>query len=195
MSKYEFSSTEPSETKSVTATAVTWVDVALQVVVRGSGLLLLGIGMFIAIKVVFEAWGLYHDPTPVERFATRIEQGSQLDAALFASRPSEAEAEPASLAPEPLEAMDLEPLEGVRPRAGGSSRPPPAPSRPVAAKAEPEPPAPGLRLSYFAAWAIILMLLLLVGRLAIAAIATGGQLALYDVQLRRVLASIGKVKS
>jgi hypothetical protein len=42
-----------------------------------------------------------------------------------------------------------------------------------------------LRLSYFIAWPIVMLLLLLVGRLAMAAIRTGGELALYDVQIRR----------
>ena len=41
------------------------------------------------------------------------------------------------------------------------------------------------RLSYFIAWPIVLLLLLLIGRLAMAAIKTGGELALFDVQFRR----------
>lgn len=43
----------------------------------------------------------------------------------------------------------------------------------------------GLRLSYFAAWFIALLLMFVVGSLAMAAITTGGQLALYDLQFRR----------
>lgn len=42
-----------------------------------------------------------------------------------------------------------------------------------------------LRLSYFAAWFIALLLIFVVGSLAMAAITTGGQLALYDLQFRR----------
>ena len=49
----------------------------------------------------------------------------------------------------------------------------------------PEERTPAFRLSYFVAWAIALLLLMLVGRLSIAAVKTGGELALYDVQLRR----------
>lgn len=41
------------------------------------------------------------------------------------------------------------------------------------------------RLSYFAAWAIVLCLLLVVGRIAVWAIKTGGELALYDTDLKR----------
>ena len=43
----------------------------------------------------------------------------------------------------------------------------------------------GFRLSYFVAWIIGILLLMLVGRLAIAAIKTGGELALYDLQIKR----------
>lgn len=42
----------------------------------------------------------------------------------------------------------------------------------------------GLRLSYFAAWFIVLLLMFVIGSLAMAAIATGGQLVLYDLQVR-----------
>lgn len=43
----------------------------------------------------------------------------------------------------------------------------------------------GFRLSYFVAWAIAILLLMLIGRLAIAAVKTGGELALYDLQIKR----------
>lgn len=51
-----------------------------------------------------------------------------------------------------------------------------------------EPPAEVLqfRFSYFIAWAVVLLLLMLIGRLTIWFIRTGGELALYDVQVRRV---------
>jgi hypothetical protein len=42
------------------------------------------------------------------------------------------------------------------------------------------------RFSYFIAWAVVLLLLMLIGRLTIWFIKTGGELALYDVQVRRV---------
>jgi hypothetical protein len=46
-------------------------------------------------------------------------------------------------------------------------------------------PGNGLRLSYFAAWFIALLLIFVIGSLAMSAITTGGQLALYDLQLKR----------
>ena len=43
----------------------------------------------------------------------------------------------------------------------------------------------GFRFSYFAAWILAIMLLMLVGRLALAAVKTGGELALYDMQIKK----------
>jgi len=42
----------------------------------------------------------------------------------------------------------------------------------------------GLRISYFAAWLIVLLLMFVIGILAMTAVTTGGQLALYDLQVR-----------
>jgi disulfide bond formation protein DsbB len=44
---------------------------------------------------------------------------------------------------------------------------------------------PTLRVSYFLAWIIALVLLMVIGGLAASAIRTGGQLALYDLQVKR----------
>ena len=48
----------------------------------------------------------------------------------------------------------------------------------------------GFRLSYFVAWVISLLLLMLIGRLAIAAVKTGGELVLYDRQVQRLAREI-----
>lgn len=48
-------------------------------------------------------------------------------------------------------------------------------------------PAPPFRLAYFAAWVIALLLLLVLGQLAIAAIHVGGSLASSDVAIKRLL--------
>jgi Na+/proline symporter len=42
-----------------------------------------------------------------------------------------------------------------------------------------------LRLTYFVAWILVVLLLLVIGGLAMSAIKTGGQLALYDLQVKR----------
>jgi hypothetical protein len=43
----------------------------------------------------------------------------------------------------------------------------------------------GLRMSYFLAWGIVLFLLFIAGRLALGAVRIGGELALYDAQLKQ----------
>ncbi|OUR71215.1 hypothetical protein A9Q78_10455 [Methylophaga sp. 41_12_T18] len=48
------------------------------------------------------------------------------------------------------------------------------------------PEQASLRLSYFLAWIIALLLLMVIGGLAASAIRTGGQLALYDLQVKRL---------
>lgn len=46
-------------------------------------------------------------------------------------------------------------------------------------------PAPSLKVSYYLAWVIAILLLLLIGRLAMSAVKTGGELALYDTNVKR----------
>lgn len=41
-----------------------------------------------------------------------------------------------------------------------------------------------LRLSYFCAWVIVLLLMLLIARISLTAIKTGGELALFDTQMK-----------
>lgn len=49
----------------------------------------------------------------------------------------------------------------------------------------PNPKQQSLRLTYFIAWIVAVLLLLVIGGLAMSAIRTGGQLALYDLQVKR----------
>jgi len=130
-----------------------------QVVVRGSGFVLLAVGLWIALAVISEAWSLYQEPQRVERFAVAIEQGSHLDRALAASSTGRSAA--GDEASNPAEVLE-------RAQAAGS----PAEGT-------------GFRLSYFIAWVITILLLMLIGRLAIAAVKTGGELVLYDLQIKR----------
>jgi uncharacterized membrane protein len=44
---------------------------------------------------------------------------------------------------------------------------------------------PSLRVTYFIAWIVVILLLLVIGGIAMSAIKTGGQLALYDLQVKR----------
>lgn len=49
-----------------------------------------------------------------------------------------------------------------------------------------EPEQKNIRLTYFLAWMIAIFLLMIIGHLAFTAIRTGGQLALYDLQVKKI---------
>jgi disulfide bond formation protein DsbB len=115
---------------------------AVTALVRVAGLVLVLVGLWAGVKVVLEAWGLYRDPTAVERLATVIDRASHIDA-LISPRAA------------------ATPTEGAA-RPGSSTQAPAEPFRP----------------SYFLAWAVAILLLLLVGKLASWTVRAGGQLAL-----------------
>lgn len=103
------------------------------------------VGLWIGLKAINEAWGLYKEPQNIERFALAIEKGSNLDKSLSSIQSGEKGADANSQSESVL----------------------------------------GFRLSYFAAWMLAILLLMLVGRLALAAVKTGGELALYDMQIKK----------
>lgn len=121
----------------------------LSILVRLLGLVMLLIGLFVGIKVIFQAWELYKEPQNIERFADAIEQGSHLDVML------------AKFTPHPTETVTQQPLQKA------------------------ETSTESLSLTYFLAWIIAVLLLMVIGGLASSAIRTGGQLALYDLQVKR----------
>lgn len=124
----------------------------LSIIVRLLGLIMLVIGLYIGIKVIFEAWNLYDQPQRIERFADAIEQGSHLDSLLssFAvETPSNGENDRQTFVPKKDKQNE------------------------------------SIRVTYFLAWFIAIILLMVVGALASSAIKTGGQLALYDLQVKR----------
>ena len=141
----------------------------LSLVVRGFGVVLLVVGLVVALIVIVSAWSLYSDPTRIETFARAVEHGSNLDATL------------SMVAQHGQQQLDA----GVRAGANDSV---------VAATAAAQAPplSPTFRFSYFAAWFIAILLLLLNGRLAIAAVRTGGELALYDVQVKKLARALLK---
>jgi hypothetical protein len=127
----------------------------LSIVVRICGLLLLFIGLWIAIQVFSEALALYKDPTNIERMATAIEAGSNIDKSIAPIQES--------LLGEDEVTADAEENVNANTKINGN----------------------GIRLSYFIAWVVDLLLLLLLARIALAAIKTGGELALYDTQIKK----------
>lgn len=129
----------------------------LNLTVRSLGLVMLLVGMFVALMVIMSAWSLYANPQTIETFATAVEQGSNLDLALSHVTASARTQVDAGVAPELATPTDA-----------GSA------------------PAPALHISYFAAWLIAILLLLLIGQLAVASVRVGGELALYDVKVRKL---------
>ncbi|MDT8370821.1 MAG: hypothetical protein RQ783_02385 [Gammaproteobacteria bacterium] len=131
----------------------------LTFIVRVLGLVMLLVGLYVGIKVILEAWHLYEQPQRIERFATAIEQGSHIDS-LLASLASPA-ANPAPQETD-IDQQDITPK-----------------------TVSPEHAKPDIRMTYFLAWGIVILLLMVIGGLASSAIKTGGQLALYDLQVKR----------
>ena len=130
---------------------------ALGILVRVVGVVVLFVGLWVGIKVILEAWALYEQPQRIVRFADDIQEHSKIDGVI------------GSLGT--LESGD------------GCS---------VAAGKKAQDAGNGLRLSYFAAWFIVLLLIFVIGPLAMSAITTGGQLALYDSQPKRYSHSVIK---
>lgn len=129
----------------------------MNTLVRGIGLVVLVLGLVLALITIREAWLLYHQPARVERFAVAIETGSNIDHSLSSLRESVAADAPA-----------------------GNDEPAAATPGSEAAAAP-----DNIRVSYFLAWVIVLLLLLLLARIALSAIKTGGELALYDTHIRQ----------
>ncbi len=123
----------------------------LSILIRSLGLIMLIIGLYIGIKVIFEAWALYDEPQRIERLADAIDNGSHLDKALASITSN---------------AIDVKP----------SADP---------AHAQITKTNDSLRVSYFLAWFLAVLLLLIISGLAMSAIKTGGQLALYDLEVKR----------
>jgi hypothetical protein len=148
MAQYQFDSDRSDAAGTVASIAQT----SMNWLVRLAGLILLGVGLWAAVGVINEAWGIYNNPrtSRVDAVAVAIEEATHIDA--IVAPPARAEA---------------------------------AASGDAAKAAAPAKPSQPFRLSYFIAWPIVLLLLLLVGRLSMAAIKTGGELALFDVQFRR----------
>jgi hypothetical protein len=158
---YKFDNNNEQEKEGIKPTAMSLNEASqdvLSIVVRMCGLLLLFIGLWIAIQVFSEALALYKDPANIERMATAIEAGSNIDKSLIPIRDS---------------------LLGEDETASEAS-------------SAPEVNATGFRISYFIAWVVDLLLLLLLARIAVMAIKTGGELALYDAQVKRLAREIVK---
>ncbi|MBL1320965.1 MAG: hypothetical protein COA63_007895 [Methylophaga sp.] len=124
----------------------------LSILVRSLGLIMLIIGLYVGIKVIFAAWELYDEPQKIERFADAIDHGSNLDSTISSLTASTLN----------VKTTDAETPRSDIVRADDS-----------------------LRVSYFLAWFLAVLLLMIISGLAMSAIRTGGQLALYDLEVKR----------
>ena len=131
--------------------------ILMSVIVRFSGLVLLFAGLWIAFQVLTEALNLYNEPQRIERFAAAIEKGSNIDKSLVSIQHSKAN-----------QARDY-----------GLSEYPDTPGK------NGEKAKDDISISYFLAWIIVLLLMLMIARISLSAIKTGGELVLYDVQIKQ----------
>jgi hypothetical protein len=132
----------------------TLASVIANALVRISGVVLVAVGVWAAISVVFEAWNLYRDPTRVERFAAVLEEATGLHAPGASGKKNQRmpdagkNSNPAGVARSSGEAKDRDPL--------------------------------ALRLVYLFAWLLIVLLLLMIGKLANWTIVAGARLVFAD---------------
>ncbi len=159
---YKFDNNEEEETETGKPAMSSFNEASkdvMSIIVRFCGLMLLFVGLWIAIQVFNEALALYKDPANIERMATAIEAGSNIDKSIAPIRDSIL-GDDTSVAEAALKAKNN--TDGL------------------------------FRVSYFIAWVVDLLLLLLLARISIMAIKTGGELALYDAQIKRFARQIVK---
>ena len=133
--------------------------------VRLLGFILLLAGLWVALQVLLTAKDLYEHPENIERFAIAIEKGSNIDKTLAPIRDSLM--------------VDNDTGNGVKQYNDTEQRPATA-------------GAGDIRVSYFFAWVIALLLLLLIARISLTAIKTGGELVLFDMQIKQLARMLAK---
>lgn len=139
----------------------------MAIVVRILGMILLLAGLWVAFEVLFEAWDLYEQPQKIERFALAIEKGSNIDKSLVSLRDSV--------------------ISSTRETTGADGE--------ETVKIETPSQANNVRVSYFIAWVIVILLLLLIARISLGVIKTGGELVLFDMQIKQFAKMLVKESS
>ena len=133
--------------------------------VRILGFFLLLAGLWVALQVLLTAQDLYEHPEKIERFAIAIEKGSNIDKTLAPIRDSLI--------------LQSQSENGVQRYDETKQRSAPAGTG-------------NIRVSYFFAWVIALLLLLLIARISLTAIKTGGELVLFDMQIKQLARTLAK---
>lgn len=137
----------------------------MSIIVRLIGMFLLLAGLWVAFQVMLEALELYRQPQKIERFARAIEQGSNIDKSLSSLRDSVSPGESGT---------------GVDENSSGTGA-----GMEENTVSPPQAPSNNIRVSYFLSWVIVLMLLMLIASISLRAIKTGGELVLYDMQIKQ----------
>ncbi len=145
----------------------------MSVFVRFVGLFLLLAGVYVALHVMLKAMELYEKPHSIERFAQAIEKGSNIDKSLSSFRDA--------VISEPAAENEGEELSN--------------PDAQKATRGTTEAADSHIRISYFFAWIIMLMLLMLIGSISLRATKTGGELVLYDMQIKQFAKMLVKESS
>jgi hypothetical protein len=145
----------------------------MSVFVRFVGLFLLLAGVYVALHVMLKAMELYEKPQSIERFAQAIERGSNIDKSLSSFRDA--------VISEPATESEVEELSTL--------------STQQTTRGTTESAEGQIRVSYFFAWIIMLMLLMLIGSISLRAIKTGGELVLYDIQIKQFAKMLVKESS
>ncbi len=135
----------------------------LAVLVRLLGLCFLVVGIGAAVVILHEAWMLYQEPSRIDRFALAIERGSNLDKIFALSGGETAKTS----------------------EQGGTVGSAPSSSDAASESAN-------LRLSYFAGWFLVLLLMLVASITAISAVSAGGRLVLFDTDIRQLSRAVVK---
>ncbi len=133
--------------------------------VRLLGFFLLLAGLWVALQVLLTAQELYEHPEKIERFAVAIEKGSNIDKTLAPLRDSLI--------------LETDSENGVKQYNETDKRPSVTGTG-------------SIRVSYFFAWVIALLLLLLIARISLTAIKTGGELVLFDMQIKQFARMLAK---
>lgn len=139
----------------------------LAILVRLMGLAFLAVGIGAGFIILNEAWTLYQEPARIERFATAIEDGSNLDVIFALSADASTGA--------------AEPGQSDGATQGDAS-----------AQASGSAAGKSLRLSYFAGWFLVLLLMLVASIVSISAVSAGGRLVLYDTDIRQLSRAVVK---
>lgn len=145
----------------------------MSVFVRFVGMFLLLAGVYVALHVMLKAMELYEKPQTIERFAQAIEKGSNIDKSLSSFRDSVISGPAADSEDEGIPVADNQKTTRGTTDAADSH----------------------IRVSYFFAWIIMLMLLMLIGSISLRAIKTGGELVLYDMQIKQFAKMLVKESS